>query len=95
MSEASRLHHLDAMRSFCMVFGIPVHANLIYDNVLAHGAGIASMHFRMASFFLISGFFVSMVASRSSVRSMIMRRAKPLLIPFMVMFIFVQPITLF
>jgi len=78
-----------------MVFGIPVHAALIYQNVFTHAAGYASMHFRMATFFLISGFFVSMVASRSSMRSTIMRRAKLLLIPFMAMLILVQPITFF
>lgn len=78
-----------------MVFGIPVHAALIYSNVFTNAAGLASMHFRMATFFLISGFFVSMVASRSSMRSTIMRRAKLLLIPFMAMLILVQPITFF
>jgi len=78
-----------------MAFGLPVHAALIYDNIFSNVAGAASMHFRMASFFLISGFFTSMVAARSSTCGLILRRARILLIPFLTMVFLVQPVTFY
>lgn len=61
----SRLHYLDALRAFCMLFGLIVHGSTIESNALFEGIQSISNLFRMATFFLISGYFTAMAFERS------------------------------
>jgi glucan biosynthesis protein C len=63
---AARLYHLDALRSFCMLFGLFVHGATLGDTPLFTAIKEASDLFRMAAFFLVSGYFTTLVCRRSS-----------------------------
>lgn len=89
----SRIHHLDALRSFCMLFGIFVHANTFFADRPFPQVVIASDFFRMGTFFAISGFLVGLVGKKMSASTLIKRRAMALLIPFMTVLILLNPIT--
>ena len=88
-----RLHELDALRLFFMLLGIPYHAALVYS---ASGgwlikspshAGIltavaAVLHsFRMTGFFLLAGFFASLVIRRQGVSNWLRAKSLQLLLP--------------
>lgn len=75
-----RLIHMDALRAFCMLFGIMVHAATIGDNPLFTFVKEASNLFRMATFMVISGFFTALVATRSASLSAYYRGRAPVLI---------------
>ena len=92
---SSRIHYLDALRSFAMLFGLFVHANGLFAQEVFPLVGLASEHFRMASFFLVSGFFSSLVAERTSDAAMVSRRTLALMLPFCVMLALVHPVTLY
>jgi glucan biosynthesis protein C len=90
---AGRLYYLDALRSFCMLFGILVHANTLFAERPYPAIPVASGYFRMAAFFVVSGFFVALVASRSSTAAMIRKRSVTLLVPLVVMVVLFNPVT--
>lgn len=75
-----RLFHVDALRAFCMLYGIFVHGATIGDNPLFSFVKESSDLFRMATFMLISGFFTTMVAARSSGVFGFYRNRVPLLV---------------
>lgn len=90
---SARLYHLDAVRSLAMLFGIFVHANLLDQNGMFPLVGLASIHFRMATFLLVSGYLVAHSASRTSNGAMLARRTLALMLPFAVMLLLVNPLT--
>ena len=85
-----RLYHLDALRCFAMLFGVLVHANALQKPFPA--IGFASQHFRMALFFLISGFFVARVAERDGTGAMLRRRSLAIGVPLLAMLALFQPL---
>lgn len=90
----TRLHYLDALRSFAMLFGIFVHVG-----TLSSGAGLSqwifwiSDHFRMGTFFIISGFFAVLIFERRGAIGFLKHRATALLIPFFAALILLNPVT--
>jgi glucan biosynthesis protein C len=91
--RAERLYHLDAVRSLAMLFGIFVHANLLYENGMFPLVGLASIYFRMATFFLVSGYLVAHSAARTSNGATLARRTLALMLPFAVMLVLINPLT--
>ncbi|AOX18803.1 acyltransferase family protein [Kozakia baliensis] len=101
--ETTRLHGLDAMRLFLMVFGIPYHAALIYglhtswlfhapESSWGFAALAGALHsFRMGAFFLLSGFFSALTIGRRDVQSWMSRRAVQLLVPLAVSMAILTP----
>ncbi len=91
---STRLHYLDALRSFCMLYGILVHAGTLNS---AHGLSrtvfTSSDHFRMATFFLISGFFAVMVLNKRGTLAFWKHRALALLLPLAVALVLLNPPT--
>ncbi|WP_207485935.1 acyltransferase family protein [Arenibaculum pallidiluteum] len=93
MSQKPRLHHLDAARSFLMLFGIPYHTALIYapdahwrvaspDVNGALGLLAELLHaFRMPCFFILAGLLVPAVLSRIGAGRFVATRARRLLLP--------------
>lgn len=93
-AKPSRRHDLDALRGFAMVLGIGLHAALSfipgfwpalddtasfegpYDEILRaiHG-------FRMPLFFLLSGFFTTMLWRRRGLRSLLWHRIRRIALP--------------
>lgn len=88
-----RIYHLDALRSFCMLFGLLLHGATIGSNPLFDAVKVTSEHFRMATFFLISGFFTAMVCSRSDVRAFVVNRGRLILLPFVAGVLLLNPVT--
>ena len=88
-----RLYHLDALRSIAMLFGLFVHANMLHGGDFIPLVGLTSIYFRMATFFLISGYLAAHVAGRTSNRAMLSGRTLSLLLPFAVMLVLVAPLT--
>ena len=103
---AKRRHDLDALRAFAMVLGIALHAACAYSMMpwpvmdtdhssllfllfiwLVHG-------FRMPLFFVVSGYFTAMLASRKGIRAMLANRAARILAPCLAGLITIVPVTL-
>ena len=87
-----RLHHLDALRAGAMLLGIALHAMLAYagipwvpqDPVSSDllGLAFAAIHgFRMPLFFLISGYFTSLLWRRRGKRAMLRQRIARVAVP--------------
>lgn len=89
----NRIHYLDAVRSFCMLFGVFVHANTFFDPRPFPLIPLASSYFRMETFFLISGFLLASVAHRTDRGLLIRRRLLALLLPFGVVLVLLNPVT--
>lgn len=85
---------MDALRCFCMLVGLLVHGGTIGDTPLFHLISQMSDHFRMATFFLVSGFFTAMVYLRSDFSSFLRNRGRLLLLPLLSGLLLLNPITI-
>ena len=89
----NRIHHLDALRSLCMLFGIFVHANTFFPDRPFPIIVVASDFFRMGTFFAISGFLVGLVGNKINAPTLIKRRSIALLVPLITVLVMLNPIT--
>lgn len=88
-----RYHYLDAVRAFCLFYGIFFHVSEVYSPKVfwvvnsaevsswVMLAGASSQAFRMAAFFLISGFFSTWLLSRRSAGEWLATRLMRILLP--------------
>jgi peptidoglycan/LPS O-acetylase OafA/YrhL len=100
-----RLHDLDALRAFAMLLGIGLHGALAYvtfpywpaydtHHSVWFDLFVEMIHgFRMPLFFLLSGFFTTMLWRRRGLASLIKHRVKRILLPLLLFMITVIPIT--
>lgn len=92
-----RIYYLDALRCFCMLFGIFVHsASIDYYHEIAPLVYIreASELFRMAAFYVISGFFTAFVYVRApDIMQFARKRGSLLLVPLFSTLILLNPAT--
>ena len=95
---SKRLHSLDAMRALLMLLGVYFHLSLAY---VTFGGGWATdvnstspffdffygflHYFRMHAFFLIAGFFGSLLYHKRGSKKMIANRFKRIFLPLIVM----------
>lgn len=91
--QHGRLYYLDALRSFCMLYGVFVHTGAFLGKGGLWQISLASEYFRMGTFFLVSGFLVALVAARTSVPSVLRRRSVALLVPLVTLVLLVNPLT--
>lgn len=89
----SRIHHMDAVRCFCMLYGLLVHGSTIAERPLFMMIQVSSEYFRMVTFFLVSGFFSAMVAARRPTMDFFRHRGQLLLVPLFAGLILLNPIT--
>ena len=94
MGGQQRIYHLDALRCFCMLFGLALHGATIGNGWFFIAIKDASDHFRMATFFLVSGFFTTMVFLRSGVQAFLVNRGRLILIPLVSGLVLLNPLTL-
>jgi glucan biosynthesis protein C len=99
MEQQHRLHSLDAVRAFALLFGIVFHATMSFvpavatlgwpliDNSPSSTLSVTFyvLHiFRMTTFFVIAGFFARLVVYRKGVPAFVTDRRKRILIPLLV-----------
>lgn len=101
----TRSHHLDALRAFAMMLGIVLHALLAYfeipiwpaQDLHQHEAYAVAQHaihgFRMALFFLISGYFTTMLWRQRGLSPLVNHRVKRILLPMTVAWLVFVPLT--
>ena len=99
-----RWHDLDALRGFAMLLGIGLHASMSFlggvwsVNDIRAGSDffwwvVLGIHgFRMQLFFLLSGFFTSMLCVRQGLRSLVWHRFKRILLPLFICFVTIIPL---
>ena len=90
-----RLYHLDAVRSFCLVYGFFLHAATTDLTGQLWFVREVSSFFRMAAFFLVSGFFGAMLLRRMSVADFLRKRSLNLLVPLAAGLVLLNPVTIY
>ena len=100
-------HFWDPLRALLMLLGIPYHASLIYSDALPWdikdfetspiltALGAALVTFRMPSFFLVAGYFSTMVIGRKGKMPWLRQRFLRLGVPFIVAVLLLGPLQLF
>ena len=90
----TRLYYLDALRSFCMFFGLFVHAGTLDSGAWPSTTSFfVSEHFRMATFFVISGFFAVMMLGKRGIIGFAQHRALSLVLPLITALVLLNPVT--
>ncbi len=92
-SGTQRLFYLDALRAFAMLFGILVHGTTIANPKIYPLFALASEFFRMATFFLISGFFAALVWERRGSPAYWWSRRDVIVYPLATCLVLLAPIT--
>ena len=99
--ESQRIHSLDAMRAILLLLGVYFHLSLAYVTFGDSGWVIdsnstspffdfvfnASHYFRMHGFFMIAGFFGSLLYHKRGAKKMMSNRFKRILLPLFVMIV--------
>lgn len=93
LPRAGRLYHLDALRSFAILYGLLVHTATLGVSWPLTLISDVSGYFRMGTFFLVSGFFAAMVLSRLQPKRFLKRRAMALLVPLLCGVVLLNPVT--
>ncbi|KJE21403.1 putative acyltransferase [Frankia torreyi] len=87
-------HYLDALRGIFMLGGVFVHASTLGDDPIFNGIAYASGLFRMADFFLISGFLSAMLVGKYGPARTVRRRLASVGIPFVSTLVLLNPTAL-
>lgn len=91
---AQRIYYIDALRAFCMLYGVLFRAELIVPGlVAAEMIADASGLFRMATFFMISGYFTAMLLERRGSSGFLKARVLPVAVPAVVCLALLNPPT--
>lgn len=88
-----RLHHLDALRSFAILYGVLVHSATLGVGWPLSLVSEISGYFRMGTFFLVSGFFGAMGLQRAGTAGFLQKRAVALLVPLICGVLLLNPVT--
>lgn len=80
-----RIHYLDALRGFLMMYGVLVHTAALGEHWLLRGVIGFSGLFRMEAFFLIAGFFAALQLSTVAPSTYRVNRVIALGVPLVVM----------
>lgn len=94
MTPGVRLHYLDNLRSVCMLLGIFVHTSILGEFGYIEWFATVSDWFRMATFFLLSGFFSMLLLRSRSVGAYLQHRLQALVNPLVTALVLLNPITL-
>lgn len=94
MTPGVRLHYLDDLRSVCMLLGIFVHASILGEFGSIKWFATVSDWFRMATFFLLSGFFSMLLLRSRTVGAYLQHRLQALVVPLVTALVLLNPGTL-
>lgn len=99
--DPERFHDLDALRAFAMLLGIVLHAATPFvpywhegqsGSAFLGGLFIAIHGFRMPLFFLLSGFFTSLLWRRRGTRALLQHRLRRVGLPFVLALLTILPL---
>ncbi|HTV80182.1 MAG TPA: ATP-binding cassette domain-containing protein [Steroidobacteraceae bacterium] len=104
MATQERLHALDAVRAFALLSGIALHATMSFflpipARDVSQSATLNVVFFlihtwRMTTFFLVAGLFARLVMTRRGARGFMADRARRILVPLLVGWIILAPLTI-
>lgn len=94
MSSSARLNYIDNLRVFCMLFGILVQTNRLAEQEPWLIFVDVSHFFRMAAFFVVSGYFAAMLYQRRKAARFFRHRAVAILVPLTFGLLVINPITI-
>ena len=105
--DRRRYHGLDALRGVMMMLGIVIHAATFYladpplpipvdrSTSLVFDVVLIFIHsFRMPVFFILAGFFASLLVERYGLAGSYKNRAKRVLLPFLLGLVTIVPLTI-
>lgn len=87
------MHHLDALRSFLMIWGILVHASTLAASPVFDTAARISGFVRMEGFFIISGILSLHLLRKYGSDGLVLKRCATLGIPLLVGLLLLNPLT--
>ncbi|MEI4473749.1 acyltransferase family protein [Frigidibacter sp. MR17.24] len=91
---SGRLAHIDNLRVACMALGIFVHTSALGEFGRLEAFAEVSDWFRMATFFLVSGYFGMMLLDRRPVAVFLDQRLQALVLPLVSCLLLLNPVTL-
>jgi glucan biosynthesis protein C len=89
-----RLWYLDYLRAGAMLFGILVHVTTLADFGRIELLTTVSHHFRMGTFFAVSGFFAGLLLARRGARGFLASRLLALGLPLLTGLVLLNPLAL-
>lgn len=109
IDKTERIHSLDSLRAIMMLLGVVLHSSETYNigandiwpkdpsatHVFQNYISSIIHVFRMPIFFLVAGFFASMLFYERGHLSMIKNRVKRIVFPFIVFLIILHPVIIF
>jgi glucan biosynthesis protein C len=90
----SRLIYIDNLRVFAMLLGILVHTTTIGEFGSLEVLGVFSDFFRMSVFFMVSGFFASLLLQSREAKVFYIQRITNVVIPLVTALLLLNPLTL-
>ncbi|MFW7381744.1 MAG: acyltransferase family protein [Oligoflexus sp.] len=108
--QSQRIHGLDALRATMMLLGLVIHAAASYIPTPANAdwpfrdphsswimmnLGLFIHVFRMPTFYVVAGFFAALLISKQGENSFIRNRLQRILIPFVIAWLILYPLTSF
>ncbi len=107
--KTERIHALDSLRAIMMLLGIVLHTVMTYAHTSYPGwiKDSSAMHisndyihdvihsFRMQTFFVVAGFFASLLFYERSPIKMIKNRVSRIVLPFIIFLIILNPLVMF
>ncbi len=93
-NATGRLHWLDNLRTGAMLLGVLVHTATLANFGWPEYASVISVKFRMAVFFVASGFFAALLFRRRPLRVFLTTRAQALVVPLISGLVLLNPVTL-
>ena len=93
--DGMRLHYLDNLRIFCMLFGVYYHAAAMSQFGWIEYASMLSPFFRMEAFFFASGYFGAMLLERRNVPKFLRHRTIGLARPFLSTLLLINPVIIY
>lgn len=94
MSQSHRLHNLDALRSFCMIYGVFFHALKIGEFGALELIYNVSGYFRMSTFFAVSALLAVLMMQRTGPQHFLPKRFVAFLVPLTFGILVLNPLTI-
>ena len=89
-----RFYYLDHLRAFAMLFGILLHTTTLAEFGSIEVVTVISNNFRMAVFYVLSGFFAGMLIDRRGPTTFLKDRSIAIGLPMLITLVLLNPITL-